>query len=774
VNDEILCADPAELAARLSELASSPDETAVRAVFFRLGECASTDELRRAVRVMPQIEIFDTLASQLEQLAKIRSPRAKLTAVQLAALGHGMAGARTLAEYGVWTYYPWSRRLVHLLPQPEFVELRTNRNLYKITPEERDLLATRRVGVIGLSVGQSIAVTLAIERLFGVIRLADFDSLELSNLNRLRTGVHNLGLPKVYVAAREIAEIDPYLRVECFPAGITDDNVEDFLVGAGRLDVLFEECDSLDIKLLVRSRARIHGIPVVMETSDRGKLDIERFDLEPDRPLFHGLAGDIDGHALRGLSTEQKIPFFLRIMSTQSTSARVRASFLEIDQTITSWPQLASAVTLGGAVCADVCRRLLLGEDIASGRYHIDLEQLVPSAAPALAPRVELSHFAWNAPSSAELTALANAPDWTAGEDLSRACVAQMVTAGIAAPSGGNGQPWQWRFIDRALFLLPDLTRETPWLGAEGRATQLALGAAAENVVLFARASGLHAELRKLRADQSGPFAAFRFTQREPVSPRDSALAKAIDDRCTNRRIAARLPLDGGALEALVSAAHEVAGIRCHVLQHTDQLDAIRDILGAAQQAQFLDPQLHQALVDELRWTEQDALARRDGIDLPSLDLSSADRAGLEILRDGEPVALLARWGRGRGLRRMMHKAIDGASAVVLLTMPDASHASYFDAGRAMQRAWLTATLHGVAFQPIGPLAFMFTRLHALQGKDVSSEMERTLRELWPRYRALFGIDEGRGQGIIFRLFKADLPSARSLRRPASEVLDFA
>ena len=29
-----------------------------------------------------------------------------------------------------------------------------------------------------------------------------------------------------------------------------------------------------------------------MATSDRGLFDIERFDLDPDRPLFHGLAGE--------------------------------------------------------------------------------------------------------------------------------------------------------------------------------------------------------------------------------------------------------------------------------------------------------------------------------------------------------------------------------------------------------------------------------------------------------------------------------------------------
>src|SRR5207253_859960 len=94
-------------------------------------------------------------------------------------------GTTSIEEYGVWIFFPWSGRLVHLLDEEEFVELRTNRNMYKITPEERTVLSTKKIGVIGLSVGQSIALTLAMERSFGEIRLADFDTLDLSNLNRI-------------------------------------------------------------------------------------------------------------------------------------------------------------------------------------------------------------------------------------------------------------------------------------------------------------------------------------------------------------------------------------------------------------------------------------------------------------------------------------------------------------------------------------------------------------------------------------------------------------
>jgi len=36
--------------------------------------------------------------------------------------------------------------------------------------------------------------------------------------------------------------------------------------------------------------------------------DIERSDLEPQRPLFHGLAADLEAAKLTNLTTEQKVP----------------------------------------------------------------------------------------------------------------------------------------------------------------------------------------------------------------------------------------------------------------------------------------------------------------------------------------------------------------------------------------------------------------------------------------------------------------------------------
>src|SRR4029079_3027969 len=61
----------------------------------------------------------------------------------------------------------------------------------------------------------------------------------------------------------------------------------------------------------------------------------------------------------------------------------MRASLLEIDQTVVSWPQLAADVVLGGAVGAQTARRVLLGEDIPSGRHYIDVESCIEGKAAA-------------------------------------------------------------------------------------------------------------------------------------------------------------------------------------------------------------------------------------------------------------------------------------------------------------------------------------------------------------------------------------------------------
>lgn len=190
-----------------------------------------------------------------------------------------------------WAYYPWRKTAVRIAGPREFSAARLDRNRHLITSAEQQRLLRQRIGVVGLSSGHAVAYCLALQGLCGALRLADCDTLELSNLNRVPATVLELGVNKATVAARRIAELDPYLNVEVFTSGVTPELLDRFLDG---LDVVVDQADSLDIKILIREAARDRRVPVIMATSDRGQLDVERFDLQPQSPIMHGLLGDID------------------------------------------------------------------------------------------------------------------------------------------------------------------------------------------------------------------------------------------------------------------------------------------------------------------------------------------------------------------------------------------------------------------------------------------------------------------------------------------------
>ena len=108
-------------------------------------------------------------------------------------------------------------------------------------------------------------------------------------------------------------------------------------------------------------------------------MDVERFDLDPTRPLFHGLAGrTVDSSKLKGLSTEDKGPFVMDVLEQDQVSTKLLASLIEVDQSIVSWPQLARDVSLGASLVSATIHRLFSDPtSVLSGRSCVDLSSSV-------------------------------------------------------------------------------------------------------------------------------------------------------------------------------------------------------------------------------------------------------------------------------------------------------------------------------------------------------------------------------------------------------------
>ena len=313
----------------------------------------------------PDLQEIDLLQGQLEELYCIRNLK------QTNGIDEAKNFISTNPEYGSWVYFPWNNRALKILEKVEFVELRTSRNRNKITQAEQERLASKTIGIVGMSVGFSVFLTMIMERVAENYKIADFDTLSMSNLNRLPFRLSDIGLSKVLIAKRWALEIDPYLNIQVFNEGVNSNNVEDFFIGNSDLDLVVDECDSGNIKLLLRVMARKQRIPLLMETSDRGLLDVENYQNDSE-PIFHGKIADSE---IEGLLMENSGAVLMRFIDLSEASKRGVESMLEIGKSIDTWPQLASDVFHGGATVTIAARNILLGNTIPSGRYFVDLQQ---------------------------------------------------------------------------------------------------------------------------------------------------------------------------------------------------------------------------------------------------------------------------------------------------------------------------------------------------------------------------------------------------------------
>ncbi len=280
-------------------------------------------------------------------------------------------GSTETGRYGTVAWYPWRNQAILLLEKEEFIQVRTNRNQRKIRQEEQVSLSAKNVGVIGLSVGRSIALALSMERIAGKLHLADSDQIELSNLNRMPCSLFELGTSKLVSTARAIAEVDPFIEVEVWPEGFRAENIGDFMEN---LDLVVDACDGLQAKALLRMGARDRRIPVVMETNDRGLIDVERYDLEETQDFLHGrvTAEQMSELASGGSWSPEWLDAFVDL---SEISPRAQESLAEVGKTLAGWPQLHSDVALGAGAAASTIRRLLLGEEIADQRIRFDLNE---------------------------------------------------------------------------------------------------------------------------------------------------------------------------------------------------------------------------------------------------------------------------------------------------------------------------------------------------------------------------------------------------------------
>lgn len=283
---------------------------------------------------------------------------------------------------GFWIYYPWRSCIVHTPGKGSFRKVRISRNFNLIIDSEQKKFEKFRVGIAGLNAGNPAAVCIALEGGGKMMKLADPDPLTLSNLNRFRAGLADLGVNKAVLTARQVYEINPFASVEIWDKGLNEKTLSRFLTKP-KVDILIEEMDDLKLKITIRELARKHRIPVIMVTGNGENVivDVERYDLNSKLPLLNGLLKeevyDKIMNSPRALGGREKIMLARDFMGKKFLVKRLLRSFNEVGVKLLGIPQLAESSFLRGAALCYLVRKISTGMTIPSGRYHLRIDSFL-------------------------------------------------------------------------------------------------------------------------------------------------------------------------------------------------------------------------------------------------------------------------------------------------------------------------------------------------------------------------------------------------------------
>lgn len=256
--------------------------------------------------------------------------------------------------------------------------------------------------------------------------------------------------------------------------------------------------------------------------------------------------------------------------------------------------------------------------------------------------------------------------------------------AGLA-PSVHNTQPWQFRWTGSVLELREERERGLAVLDPSGRERLLSCGAALLNARLGFAEVGWDVDVALLPDGEDGELLA-RLTPTGPVDAAGSELAAAATRRVTDRDPYDDRPVPPDVLSAMRTAAEQEGGW-LHVVERDQEVE-LDVLLAHADTAQRADPEYLRELE---AWRTDSGETGVPTAALPTV--APGERGSSLSLRDFD--AGRRDTGSGTEAPRAEHPTV-----LVLGTHGD-GRPEWLVAGQVLQRVLLTATVAGVAAQPV-------------------------------------------------------------------------
>lgn len=340
-------------------------------------------QLRQLKSDHPEVKIVDTYLSQLKELHAITNPAKKSDKSHQTSFIKDFLNGKKPTHHGNWIYFPWNNCLVHLLENKYFQLVRTARNKPIISSSEQRKLAGLTVGIIGLSVGNAVVQTLIYQGACHNIKLADADSLDLSNLNRIRASVQNLGTNKAILTAQQIYEVNPYANIDVYNTNINAKNLRQFLTQKPKLDVVIDECDDMKLKKHLRTIAQNLSIPLlsITDVGYESKVDFilpdknnQKTNIKRVEQSFNDYLSD----KTKPPSLRQQLKQIVELVGAENVSSEMQlGSMQRVQGKIAGWPQLAMTVFAGGSLATFTLLQFCKNKALKKEQVTLSFPQLL-------------------------------------------------------------------------------------------------------------------------------------------------------------------------------------------------------------------------------------------------------------------------------------------------------------------------------------------------------------------------------------------------------------
>ena len=111
-------------------------------------------------------------------------------------------------------------------------QLMFGRNIGNITQQEQNKLSVTTMAVAGIGGVGGAALFNLVRIGIGSIKIADPEDFAYSDLNRQQGASYStIGSKKIEVIQQALKLINPYVSIEAFSEGLTENNLENFLEG---------------------------------------------------------------------------------------------------------------------------------------------------------------------------------------------------------------------------------------------------------------------------------------------------------------------------------------------------------------------------------------------------------------------------------------------------------------------------------------------------------------------------------------------------------------